>query len=732
MNNRDKNVDPITFEILSHRLDQIAKEMGTTLERVGGTVNTTQQLDYMASLYRDNGEILATGKSPGWHVACAGFAVKKIIEQFEGEKEIYPDDVFLINDPYLTAIHQSDVYMISPIHYKDGLVNWSATFVHVMDIGAMSPGGDSPGATEIFHEGVRISGIKLVERGRLRKDVFDTIVNMTRQPVMVGLDLKCEMAANNVAKSRMMALYDQYGVELVDAVSRDMLHYSESVLRSRLAEIPDGTWEENAVIQADEKWNITLALRKVGSRLIFDFTGTDRQARVGINLPYHATFGACFEIVLLTLGHGIPRNHGVMRPIEVIAPEGTLVNVQSPGPVSLNTTSAGATVKYHLVTSVLMQMFATTDKWCREVIAHNTGQRLARHAGINQHGRYYASSFALSALQGDGARSFKDGLDCAGSMTHMKCPNVEWVELNFPILHLFRRQTKDAGGAGKFRGGVGAETAAILHKAPRDKIKVVAYGVAGLKNSGKGIFGGYPGAPSIIVLLERSNVRKQVAENQWPQQLEAVSGNPKLLPYADFDLRIDDLLYMRQASGGGYGDPLQRDPERVWHDVLLGIVSKRAASEVYGVVLDQESERLDLVSTENLRKAFIDGRLAASLSYDLSLPDKKIINGSASLPREILDVYSDGEAKKVRCGRCLHVFCLFTENWAQSCKVRLMSPIQAGPLMKLLLDQFLLRQLCCPACGTLLATELVEKDGVHDKVRGVVGLCAEGEGVRDE
>ena len=104
MNNRDKNVDPITFEILSHRLDQIAKEMGTTLERVGGTVNTTQQLDYMASLYRDNGEILATGKSPGWHVACAGFAVKKIIEQFEGEKEIYPDDVFLINDPYLTAI----------------------------------------------------------------------------------------------------------------------------------------------------------------------------------------------------------------------------------------------------------------------------------------------------------------------------------------------------------------------------------------------------------------------------------------------------------------------------------------------------------------------------------------------------------------------------------------------------------------------------------------------------
>ena len=214
------SVDPITFEILSHRVYQIAKEMGSTLERVGGTVNTTQMHDYMASLYLANGDVLSAGDAMGWHVACAGFAVKRIIERFENDGGIYPDDIFLLNDPYVAAIHQSDVYMISPIHFKGKLMGWSATFVHVMDIGAMSPGGNSPGATEICHEGIRIPGIKLVERGELRKDFFDAFINMTRQPVMVGLDLKCEIAANNVAKSRMQALFEQFGPELVTAVSR--------------------------------------------------------------------------------------------------------------------------------------------------------------------------------------------------------------------------------------------------------------------------------------------------------------------------------------------------------------------------------------------------------------------------------------------------------------------------------------------------------------------------------
>ncbi len=599
------SVDPITFEILSHRLYQIAREMGTALERVGGTVNTTQMHDYMASLYLANGDVLSAGDSMGWHVACAGFAVKRIIERFENNGGINPDDIFLLNDPYLAAIHQSDVYMISPIHFTGRLVGWSATFVHVMDIGAMSPGGNSPGATEICHEGIRIPGIKLVDRGELRKDFFDAFINMTRQPVMVGLDLKCEIAANNVAKSRIQALYEQFGAELVTAVSQEMLHYSEAILRKRIAEIPDGTWSDTGTIHAGDTWKVHVTLNKKNDRLLFDFTGSSPQAKKGINLPYHATFGACYEAMLCTLAYDLPKNHGALKPIEVIAPEGTVVNPTPPAPVSLNTTSGGATVKF-VANSAIMQMLATSEKWRGEVMALNAGHRLARHAGVNQHGKYYVSTLSEGALDGTGARSYKDGDDTGRGLS---CHNIEWLEANFPLLYLFRRNTKGGAGAGRYRGGTGGESALTVHDAPEGKIKGVALGVAGLRNSGQGMFGGYPGAPSLLMLKEGTRVAELIAADKSPDQLDDVGGSGRLLPYCEFDIGKNDVLYMRMSSGGGYGDPLEREPERVLNDVENGIVSRAEAGEIYGVVLERDDLVLDLAATDKLRVRLRQDRL---------------------------------------------------------------------------------------------------------------------------
>ena len=599
------SVDPITFEILSHRLYQIAREMGTALERVGGTVNTTQMHDYMASLYLANGDVLSAGDSMGWHVACAGFAVKRIIERFENDGGINPDDIFLLNDPYLAAIHQSDVYMISPIHFTGRLVGWSATFVHVMDIGAMSPGGNSPGATEICHEGIRIPGIKLVDRGELRKDFFDAFINMTRQPVMVGLDLKCEIAANNVAKARIQALYEQFGAELVTAVSQEMLHYSEAILRKRIAEIPDGTWSDTGTIHAGDTWKVHVTLDKKGDRLLFDFTGSSPQAKKGINLPYHATFGACYEAMLCTLAYDLPKNHGALRPIEVIAPQGTVVNPTPPAPVSLNTTSGGATVKF-VANSAIMQMLATSEKWRGEVMALNAGHRLARHAGVNQHGKYYVSTLSEGALDGTGARSYKDGDDTGRGLS---CHNIEWLEANFPLLYLFRRNTKGGAGAGRYRGGTGGESALTVHDAPEGKIKGVALGVAGLRNSGQGMFGGYPGAPSLLMLKEGTRVAEIIAADKSPDQLDDVGGSGRLLPYCEFDIGKNDVLYMRMSSGGGYGDPLEREPERVLNDVENGIVSRAEAREIYGVVLQGDDLVLDPAATDELRASLRQVRL---------------------------------------------------------------------------------------------------------------------------
>ncbi|MGH7833149.1 MAG: hydantoinase B/oxoprolinase family protein [Candidatus Binatia bacterium] len=602
-------VDPISFEILSHRLYQIAREMGTTLERVGGTVNTTQQKDYMAALYRANGDILSAAESMAMHVACAGFAVKRIIERFENDGGINPNDIFLLNDPYLAAVHQSDVYMISPIHFQGRLVAWSATFVHVMDIGALSPGGNSPGATEIFHEGLRIPGVKLVEGSRLRRDLFDTIINMTRQPVMVGLDLKCEMAANHVAKSRMQEMYAQYGPELIDAVSAEMIRYAEVVLKRRISEIPDGKWTDKGTIEAGESWDVCLKLEKTGDHLLFDFTGSSKQAKKGINLPYHATFGSCFAAVLFRLGYDLPKNHGAFQPIEVIAPGGTVVNAEYPAPVSMNTTSSAKIVRY-VSNSVLMQMLATSPKWRREVMALDAGPRNVRHAGVNQHGRFYVSNLSQTALDGTGARSYCDGIDSGGGW--MSAPNVEWVEMNFPILYLFRRHVKNGAGAGKFRGGAGAETAFTVHDAPEKKIKGVAYGVAGLKNSGQGIFGGYPGARSIVRLFEDTKIDQWIAENGCPDKLDDIGGKSRLLAYCEFEFKENDVLYTRQGNGGGYGDPLERDPQLALKDFIDGLLSRQDAEAVYGVVIDETLERADESATLKLRAAIKKQRLRAA------------------------------------------------------------------------------------------------------------------------
>ena len=599
------SVDPITFEILSHRVYQIAREMGTTLERVGGTVNTTQMHDYMAALYLADGDVLCAGDAMGWHVACAGVAVKRIIERFENDGGISPGDIFLLNDPYVAAIHQSDVYVVSPIHFKGKLMGWSATFVHVMDIGAMSPGGNSPDATEICHEGIRIPGIKLVERGELRKDLFDAFINMTRQPVMVGLDLKSEIAANNVAKARMQALYEQFGPELVAAVSQEMLHYSEAILRKRIGEIPDGEWRDTGTIHAGDTWKVDVALKKTGERLLFDFTGSSPQAKKGINLPYHATFGACYEAILSTMAYDLPKNHGALRPIEVIAPSGTVVNCTAPAPVSLNTTSAGSTAKF-VANSVIIQMLATCEKWRGELMALNVGHRLARHAGVNQYGNYYVSTLSEGALDGTGARSDKDGDDTGNGLSSH---NIEWLEANFPLLYLFRRNTRGGGGAGKFCGGAGSESALTVHDAPQGKIRGVALGVAGLRNSGQGLFGGYPGAPSLLTLIQGARVEETIAADQAPDQLAELGGESRLLPYCEFDLGRNDILYMRMASGGGYGDPLEREPQQVLRDVDEGIVSREEARSIYGVEIEGENPTLNASSTEMRRAALRKQRL---------------------------------------------------------------------------------------------------------------------------
>ena len=565
--------------------------------------------------------------------------------------------------------------MVSPIHHDGRLVAWSATFVHVNDVGALSPGGDSPDATEIFHEGLRVPGIKLVERGALRQDVFDTLTNMTRQPGMVGLDLKCEIAANNVAKARLREMYAHYGTELLDAVAGEMIRYTEAIFRERIASFEDGAWTEELALEAQDTWRMKVTLRKREDRLIFDFTGTDPQAVTGVNLPFHGTAGFCFAAVLTTLVHDLPKNHGVLRPLEVIAPEGTLVNVKYPGPVSLNTTSCGFSIGF-LASSVLMQMLGTHKHWREEIVTPNASHRNGKHSGVNQSGRYCVFNLAHGAMDGNGARAHADGIDSGGN--YMNCPNAEWFELNFPVLYLFRRHATDSAGPGRFRGGLAVETAHTPHDAPEGRLGGVAYGVAGLRNSGHGMYGGYPGAPSVIVLRENTQVHEVMSRDRNAVDLDEVGGTERVLPYCNFDFNDGDVLYMRVASGGGYGDPLARQPDKVRADVVDGAVSADAARDIYGVVFKPETREVDAAATEALRRR-LGGGNGSSREQDGASDSVSRARGSTPCPR-------CGSARVER---------------------RAFPPTEAGPLMGDLHGRYLLEKLYCSSCRALLKAHMV-------------------------
>jgi N-methylhydantoinase B len=245
-------------------------------------------------------------------------------------------------------------------------------------------------------------------------------------------------------------------------------------------------------------------------------------------------------------------------------------------------------------------MLAGSEAWAKEVKALNAGGRLARTFGVNQSGMYYASSLAQPALTGGGARSYADGVD-SGQGSYLIAPNVEWLEMNCPLLFLFRRHMKDGQGAGQYRGGAGAEMAFTVHEAPEGGIRGVAFGVAGLKNGGQGVFGGYPGAPSILKLMEGTRLGEWLEAGKMPERVEELEGRGRILGYSEFELRPDDLLYYRLGQGGGYGDPIDREAEAVLRDIQDGCISKETARGVYGIVLEGEGQRVDIPATRKLR-----------------------------------------------------------------------------------------------------------------------------------
>jgi N-methylhydantoinase B len=691
--------DSVTFEIVRHKLVQVTDETIIALENVSGSPITNEGHDMMASLYKADGGLMVGGVGFLHHLTSAAQAVKHVLANFSENPGIYEDDAFFFNDSYTAALHPPDVYMISPIFYEGVLRGFVANFVHVTDIGAIDPGGFSPSARESFHEGFQTKGLKIVERGVVRKDVLETFLNMVRDPGMTALDLKSQLAANHVAKTRMKELYRDYGVAVVDAVAEELIRQSEQLVRQRLRSLPDGTWRAREYVDMPGgSCTVELTATKEGDTLTYDFTGSSPQVPLGINCCYWATWGAMFAPIFPLLAWDMTWNEGVTRRMRLIAPEGSVVNCIRPAPISIATVGTIQIVN-NLSTLILSKMFSASEHLHDRATAvwHGSHAHLETH-GLAPDGEYFVAPLTDTFGGAAGARQFADGVDIGGEIPNVvsRWANAESQELNTPLVYLYRRAVPDSGGPGKFRGGVCHEYAFTPRAGAH--MGVTLFGKGTKAPMSLGLAGGYPGCNVAYLTFREGNV------DERPGSLAETRGaSVEDQFWGLLDLEPGDILYIRFMGGGGYGDPIDRDPALVERDVAAGLVSTEMALAVYGAAVGDEA------ATRQHRREIRSARAGRPVEQDA----RTAVEPSGRRLSEYLQLAADGSTQCTWCGEA---FAPPGARWKDHAVLSRTPASKAGPNRS---DAYLLVEACCPGCGTLLDTDVALGDDppLHDDVR---------------
>lgn len=609
----DFEVDPVTFEVLRHRLSQINKEQGQTLRNVSGSTVVTEANDFNVTISNERGDVTNFGPFVIHHAGTLDVMVKWILENRSEEPGIRPGDMFLCNDPWIGAIHQMDVAVIAPMFHDGEVFAWLSSTLHHLDLGGVNPGSLCPDARDVFAETQPTPPIKLVEGGDIRPDVEDIVLRQSRVGPYVSMDLRAQIAANNVAKERMREQIDKYGADTVKGVMEHTLDYAEERLRGRLTELPDGVWRHTDFIDVAHTGDRSIyrgdmELRKEGDELTVRITGDPNYGM--INCTYAGLRGGVMLSVLPLLCYDIPwAIGGLYRAVDIEAEDGTIMNAEFPAGVSVASISASWLVE-NLGIQCISKMLGASEKYEDRLMAVSSGGwPIDGIMGVDHEGLPFVTLCMDVMSSGWGAKSTGDGVDSSGafSIPAGQMPNVERMELRYPMLYLDRREEIDSGGAGKYRGGVGGSSHWIPHKTDVPITHILTAFGQGFPTS-QGISGGYPGGTVRIEVTRDSNVWEVFEEGEIPVDRDDLEGDTEVLPPKYQTQQAEnDAFFMRWTGGGGYGDPIHRDPQLVARDTENGYVSEREAERVYGVVF--EVGEIDEAATEARREEIRNERL---------------------------------------------------------------------------------------------------------------------------
>lgn len=708
-----KDVDAVTFEVIRHRLLSITDEQASTLASVSGSALVNEATDFNTGLYRAFGEVVTMGKTVTFHAASLSLMVKHVIADCESTVGIHEGDMFIVNHPHKGALHCPDIGVLAPIFVDGRRIGWTGACAHQLDVGGMVPGSFASMAKDIRQEGMLIPPVKLVDRGELRTDVLNFITGMSRLPINISLDLKGLMAANHIGIKSVLETVAKYGVDTVLTVMDGMMDLSETKMRKRLQELPDGIFRAQAFLDHDgfenKVYKVHVELRKRGDQIVFDYTGSDAQAPGFVNATRTGLLAGIYAGILPIIAFDLPWNDGLLRPLEVLATEGSIVSCKFPAPCSQGPLGAMWLIEV-TTTEVMSKLMATHPDYLREAqAAPASGPDLFHIHGKNQYGEPATAPILEVMLSGGGAYAHRDGISVSGqrNITAGKAPNVEATELKLPVLYMYRRIITDSSGAGRSVGGQAAGAAFVLHGVDEVESLVACHGYE--SPTSRGLFGGYPSGCNHRRLLRHSNIRALMRDGIFPDRLDQVQGEEMVFNAKppEFPFESHDVYECNPTAGGGWGDPLQRDAAQVAEDVASGAFSAAVAEAIFGVVLDASG--LDAAATQARRRAIQDARRA--WPAERTLPRKVQLDKTTAVQAIVGDVarlqQAQGETYFV-CESCDTAVAPAAENWKHYARQHLATPAELGPRVKVHQDLEVVQH-ACPHCAQLLDVEVRRK-----------------------
>ena len=573
--------DPISVAVISNRLTAITKEMGQIMLLTSRSPIFSESRDFVTAIFDAEGQLVAQTSYIPVLLGAVPFALNAITKRFTIE-ELRPGDVIVANDPYQGNSHLPDVTIARPVFDDGRLVFWAVTKGHQADLGGGGVAGYNPLAKTVWEEGLRLPPVKLYDRGSYQQDIWDLILLNVKSRSLVEGDLHCQIGATSRGQQALEELLERHGRGAVERSITSYIDATERAMASAIKKIPQGSYVgesrvDNDGINMDRAPRIRVTVKAAGEQLTFDFAGSDPQTQGFVNSPFANTASVCFQALFACIGAAVSINAGSLRLIRIVAPEGSIVHCREPAPTTASTLVTCAAIADAIWIALAQAIPAQVQSgW---------GRRCApMSAGFNPRTQRPFVCTHHNCKGGAGATEGYDGWNHTGPVSNMggsRATDPEIFELAYPYRLYQYEFARDTGGAGKWRGGVGA---VLRWRVETPEIQCVTVGSGMLEETRSfGLFGGKPGSIPIMRLVGTEGDSTALGVNSFCRVSEG------------------DVFELTSQGGGGFGDPFERAPDQVKDDVINGFVSVEKALEDYGVVLKILDKELVVDLTETLK-----------------------------------------------------------------------------------------------------------------------------------